>query len=60
MHTLIPPTTTAPKSDKPQYCNKNVATPKATKFNYQPRVRRKYVSALYVKHTMCPSFVDLM
>ena len=25
----------APKSDEFQYCNKNVATPKATKFNYQ-------------------------
>ena len=28
-----------PKSDEPQYCNKNAATPKATKFNYQPGVR---------------------
>ncbi|MCY6488292.1 hypothetical protein, partial [Actinobacillus pleuropneumoniae] len=27
--------TTAPKSDEPQYCSKNVATPKATNFNYQ-------------------------
>ena len=31
----------APKSDEPQYCNKNVATPKAIKFNYQPRVHTK-------------------
>ena len=31
--------TTAPKSDKPQCCNKNVATPKATNLNYQPIVR---------------------
>ena len=30
--------TTAPKSDVPRYCNKNVATPKATDFNYQPGV----------------------
>ena len=29
---------TMPKSDKPQYCNKNAATPKATDFSYQPRV----------------------
>lgn len=29
---------TVPKSDKPQYCNKNVATPKATNLNYQPMV----------------------
>ena len=28
-----------PKSDEPQYCNKNVANPKATDFNYQPGVR---------------------
>jgi len=28
-----------PKSDVPRYCNKNVATPKATDFTYQPRVR---------------------
>jgi len=26
---------TTPKSDEPQYCNKNVATPKANNFNYQ-------------------------
>ena len=26
---------TAPKSDEPQYCIKNAATPKATNFNYQ-------------------------
>ena len=25
--------------DDPRYCNKNVATPKATDFNYQPGVR---------------------
>lgn len=25
----------APKSDEPYYCNKNVATHKATNFNYQ-------------------------
>jgi len=25
--------------DEPRYCNKNVATPKATDFNYQPEVR---------------------
>jgi len=30
--------TTVPKSDEPQYCSKNVATPKATDFNYQPVV----------------------
>jgi len=30
---------TTPKSDEPRYCNKNAATPKATDFNYQPRVR---------------------
>ena len=29
---------TVPKSDDTQYCNKNVATPKATNFNYQPEV----------------------
>ena len=29
----------APRSDKPQYCNKNAATPKATNLNYQPGVR---------------------
>ena len=29
---------TMPKSDEPLYCNKNVATPKATNFNYQPEV----------------------
>ena len=28
----------APKSDEPQYCNKNVATNEATNFNYQPGV----------------------
>ena len=28
----------APKSDEPQYCNKNFATPKATNLNYQPGV----------------------
>ena len=33
--------TMAPKSDEPWYCNKNVATPKATDFNYQPDVRTK-------------------
>ena len=31
--------TTVPKSDEPWYCNKNVATLKATDFNYQPGVR---------------------
>ena len=30
---------TVPKRDEPRYCNKNVATPKATDFNYQPSVR---------------------
>ena len=30
---------TALKSDKPQYCNKNAANPKATDFNYQLGVR---------------------
>ena len=29
---------TTPKNYEPQYCNKNVATPKATDFNYQPGV----------------------
>ena len=29
-----------PKSDEPWYCNKNVATPKATDFNYQSGVRK--------------------
>ena len=29
---------TMPKSYEPQYCNKNVATLKATNFNYQPKV----------------------
>ena len=32
---------TAPKSDEPQYCNKNATTPKATNFNYQPEVCTK-------------------
>ena len=27
------------KSDEPRYCNKNVATPKAINFNYQPGAR---------------------
>jgi len=30
---------TTPKSDEPQYCDKNVVTPKATDINYQPGVR---------------------
>ena len=30
---------TMPKSDEHRYCNKNVVTPKATDFNYQPVVR---------------------
>ena len=29
----------AKKSDEPGYCNKNVATPRATSFTYQPGVR---------------------
>ena len=33
--------TMVPKSDKPRYCNKNDATPKATSFNYQPGVHTK-------------------
>ena len=27
-------------TDEPHYCNENVATPKATNFNYQPRVHK--------------------
>ncbi len=29
---------TTPKSDEPQYCNKNATTPKDTNLNYQPGV----------------------
>ena len=29
--------TKEPESDEPQYCSKNVATPKVTNFNYQPQ-----------------------
>lgn len=29
-----------PKNDKLSYCNKNVATPRATNFTYQPRVHK--------------------
>ena len=36
LHTSL---TTMPKSDDPWYCNKNVATPNTTEFNYQPGVR---------------------
>lgn len=32
---------TTPEIDEAWYCNKNVSTPKATDFNYQPRVRTK-------------------
>ena len=30
--------TMAPKSDEPQYCNKNAKNPKAINFTYQPMV----------------------
>ena len=32
--------TMMPKSDQPQCCNKNVATPKCNNFNYEPEVHR--------------------
>jgi len=48
-------------SDKPQYCNKNVAIPKAISFNYQLGV----LTNLRGINTICatynvPSFVDMM
>jgi len=40
----------APKSDEPWYCNKNVATSRATSFTYQPRVRTNLeVTVLYAQ-----------
>jgi len=36
--------------DEPRYCNKNVATPRATSFTYQPGVRTKLeVKMLYAQ-----------
>ena len=36
--------------DEPRYCNKNVATPRATSFTYQPRVRTNVkVNVLYTQ-----------
>ena len=44
---------TVPKSDVPRYCNKNVATPNATNFNYQPGVHTN----LRGIDTMCATYI---
>jgi len=39
-----------PKSNEPRYCRKNVATPKATNFTYQPGVHTNLeVTVLYTQ-----------
>ena len=48
---------TTQKSDEPQYCNKNVATPKATDFNYQPAVRTKLRGVATICATYNVSFL---
>jgi len=41
---------TTPKSDEPRYCSKNVVTPRATNFTYQPRVCTNLdVTVIYTK-----------
>ena len=49
----------APKNDEPQYCNKNVVTPKATNLNYQPRVCTNLRGVGTICATYNVSFIDI-
>ena len=60
MHTLTPLGQWHQKSDEPRYCSKNVATPKATNFNYQFGVYTNLRDIDTIQHTMCLSFVVMM
>jgi len=48
------------KRDEPQYCNKNVATPKTTNLNYEPEVHTNLRELGTICATYNVSFVDMM